>query len=461
MGSTRAQNDPSVRTRLTRRQRQVLALMASGATNGEIAEKLGLSLEGAKWHVREIFGRLGVDSREEAVAWWQAQGPPGRLAWSPIAVFGAAAATGIAIVGFAIAIAVLAIDGDSEPARGDSPTSTPSSIPTADSTPTPVTLRITPVALKPQPPLREAATGNRWRLLLADDGLGLPPRSERILAVAYDGEPRRVDVLGADGRVAARVETGYEPMARLNPVTGALLISDWSGLTDADIRPARLLVLDLEGARPLGEIKFAEQRLDFTVTGNAVYVSADGRWFYWIAHGLVCSGDEAACDSMVFHAVDLVSVEASLLRAPMPVGCGIPQLVAQDGSGLLFRCPKAGSTTWRIDAAGPLAQVVAVQSLDRTVSWVGSRAGDVILEPGYTNDGSLTGLTLWDATTAVVRAQWPLTDTWGAYLLDERTALLLRSDGRLERVDLLTGIGQQLPYAIDPGNQGLDIRFYR
>ena len=63
---------PTRRSDLTERQREVLALIAGGKTNGEIADTLGISLDGAKYHVREIMGRLGVDSREEAAEWWRA-----------------------------------------------------------------------------------------------------------------------------------------------------------------------------------------------------------------------------------------------------------------------------------------------------------------------------------------------------------------------------------------------------
>jgi DNA-binding CsgD family transcriptional regulator len=65
---------------LTPRQRAVLDLMARGHTTAEIAEALQLSLDGAKWHVREILGKLGVDSREEAADWWkQNQRPSTRI----------------------------------------------------------------------------------------------------------------------------------------------------------------------------------------------------------------------------------------------------------------------------------------------------------------------------------------------------------------------------------------------
>ena len=92
----------------TARQRQVLDLLARGRTNPEIAEELGISLDGAKWHVREIIGTLGVDSREEAADHWRSErslpnrllhviaGPHG-VAYGPAGwVGGALAATGLA-----------------------------------------------------------------------------------------------------------------------------------------------------------------------------------------------------------------------------------------------------------------------------------------------------------------------------------------------------------------------------
>ena len=51
---------------LTRRERQVLALMAEGMTNAEIADRLVISLSTAKTHVSSIISKLGVSSRTEA-----------------------------------------------------------------------------------------------------------------------------------------------------------------------------------------------------------------------------------------------------------------------------------------------------------------------------------------------------------------------------------------------------------
>ncbi len=53
---------------LTEREREVLALMAKGLSNNEIAEHLVISVATAKFHVHGILTKLGVSSRTEAVA---------------------------------------------------------------------------------------------------------------------------------------------------------------------------------------------------------------------------------------------------------------------------------------------------------------------------------------------------------------------------------------------------------
>jgi DNA-binding NarL/FixJ family response regulator len=53
---------------LTDRERQVLALVAAGATNREIAAELFMAEKTASVHVSRILGKLGVRSRTEAAA---------------------------------------------------------------------------------------------------------------------------------------------------------------------------------------------------------------------------------------------------------------------------------------------------------------------------------------------------------------------------------------------------------
>jgi DNA-binding NarL/FixJ family response regulator len=53
---------------LTPRERQVLQMLASGACNKEIAAQLAISEHTVKFHIASILGKLGAESRTEAVA---------------------------------------------------------------------------------------------------------------------------------------------------------------------------------------------------------------------------------------------------------------------------------------------------------------------------------------------------------------------------------------------------------
>ena len=52
---------------LTPREKDVLALLADGYRNREIAERLGISEHTVKFHLASIFGKLGASTRTEAV----------------------------------------------------------------------------------------------------------------------------------------------------------------------------------------------------------------------------------------------------------------------------------------------------------------------------------------------------------------------------------------------------------
>lgn len=67
------------RTQLTAREREVAALVATGLSNKEIAEKLVISERTAEGHVERILGKLEFRSRSQIAA-WQAGGDPTRSA---------------------------------------------------------------------------------------------------------------------------------------------------------------------------------------------------------------------------------------------------------------------------------------------------------------------------------------------------------------------------------------------
>lgn len=53
---------------LSKRELEVLELVAKGLTNKEVAGVLGFSEDGAKQHLRKIFEKLGVSTRSEAIS---------------------------------------------------------------------------------------------------------------------------------------------------------------------------------------------------------------------------------------------------------------------------------------------------------------------------------------------------------------------------------------------------------
>jgi DNA-binding NarL/FixJ family response regulator len=71
--SRRPAVDAKVRARtelphLTQREREVLALLAAGARQAEVAQRLSISPRTVATHIQNLFGKLGVNSRAQLVA---------------------------------------------------------------------------------------------------------------------------------------------------------------------------------------------------------------------------------------------------------------------------------------------------------------------------------------------------------------------------------------------------------
>ena len=59
---------------LTPREREILALVASGANNQDIASKLFISEKTVRNHLTAIFDKLGVNSRAQAIVFVRDRG---------------------------------------------------------------------------------------------------------------------------------------------------------------------------------------------------------------------------------------------------------------------------------------------------------------------------------------------------------------------------------------------------
>ena len=198
----------------TPRQLEVLDLLADGRTNYEIAQQLGITLDGAKWHVREILGKLGVDSREAAAVYWRQherpasrarralQGLSGISRWRWLVPAGVATAlTGFALIGLLAAVA-----GDDQAPTASSatavaataptsaqPLSTPAATPSPLPSPVPVTAA-TRLAI-PSGGLANATSG----LLFLDPASG----GAELWALPPGARGAHVNAVSADGRLVA------------------------------------------------------------------------------------------------------------------------------------------------------------------------------------------------------------------------------------------------------------------
>jgi len=66
---SKGNNPEAVRNRLTERQIEILALIAVGATNTEISDKLCISPHTVKTHLYKIFKEINVPNRVQAALW--------------------------------------------------------------------------------------------------------------------------------------------------------------------------------------------------------------------------------------------------------------------------------------------------------------------------------------------------------------------------------------------------------
>jgi DNA-binding NarL/FixJ family response regulator len=72
----RAEQDDSDAPPLTERESQIIRLIAQGWDNARIAEELCLSEQTIRNYVSRLYGKIGVQTRAEAVVWGRDHGAP-------------------------------------------------------------------------------------------------------------------------------------------------------------------------------------------------------------------------------------------------------------------------------------------------------------------------------------------------------------------------------------------------
>ena len=127
--SDRLPNGPE---QVTERQIEVARLVAGGRTNAQIAEALGISLDGAKYHVSELLGRLGLTRRDEIAGWYRSRrrrrlrvllAAPLARALGAAGVLGVAAVAGM--VGLVVVGAILLANADNSSEDAEAETRVP------------------------------------------------------------------------------------------------------------------------------------------------------------------------------------------------------------------------------------------------------------------------------------------------------------------------------------------------
>jgi DNA-binding CsgD family transcriptional regulator/photosystem II stability/assembly factor-like uncharacterized protein len=127
---------------LTPREWEVLALVREGLTNEQIAERLGVTLHAARYHVSEILSKLGVATREEAAA-WQPEKVRAGPRWSIAFQIWLTAAAAVTLIGVSVLVWGVARGSGDDESQGLIITSASPSVSQQVATATPIPTFVT------------------------------------------------------------------------------------------------------------------------------------------------------------------------------------------------------------------------------------------------------------------------------------------------------------------------------
>ncbi|HEY7467211.1 MAG TPA: helix-turn-helix transcriptional regulator [Dehalococcoidia bacterium] len=209
-------------------QRRVLDELVAGGTNAEIAQRLGISEDGVKWHLSELRQELEIDDRRQLAEWWRTRreragvfvplGALGRLLGNHTAVFVAA----VAVVATGVTwLAYASLDGtDDGTSTGRSASALPTAVPavivpTPTATPVPPTAVVFDVDSRSVTTLPGTVIGRRWLDTVAETFVGFDRNGLAVIDAGGETTP----LPGSIGN------TDYYPI----PGTGQVIV--WSVLS--------------------------------------------------------------------------------------------------------------------------------------------------------------------------------------------------------------------------------------
>jgi DNA-binding CsgD family transcriptional regulator/photosystem II stability/assembly factor-like uncharacterized protein len=175
---------------LTPREWEVLSLLRENLTNEQIAERLGVTLHAARYHVSQILSKLGVATREEAAVW---QPEPVRAGphWSIAFQIWLTAAAAVAVIAVGVlAWGVARGSGDDEPAASPTPSQPTVTQPVASATDSPVS-----TFAHPTPPITGPSV---FEMQLLDEGFAVMLTAQGLYTTALVPQGERIDVPEVD-----------------------------------------------------------------------------------------------------------------------------------------------------------------------------------------------------------------------------------------------------------------------
>ncbi len=303
---------------ITERQRQVARLISEGLTNGEIAERLGISLDGAKYHVSELLGRLGFERRRQIADWYRRESrTTTRRRLRALTGTWMAWAVGVGAMAAAAAVLLLlyiALGSTLAGGENDGPSVSP------------------PSEATESPPIANAADINDILLLRPEE---------------TTNGPRGLYLIDAtSGREFNFLPLDVAPMVVRRPSTNEVVVSDTISRPKPDGTSEAVTsvkVFDASLSALKREFPLPGRRMSYAVYAPAMELSLDEQTLWYIATSIrdavECQGpsDAALCEVALAMAMDVDS-GAILSQTELPRNCGYPSFNRMSARGMIVVC---------------------------------------------------------------------------------------------------------------------------